>query len=75
MVLNYASPFNVEMLPKNVASVGIEVKWEPWDWGRKRHEAAALRDKQEQARLAVAQTEQQVSNSCCVGSIDILFAH
>lgn len=36
IAFNYLSPFNVEVLPKNVASVGIEVKWEPWDWGRRK---------------------------------------
>jgi outer membrane protein TolC len=42
MVLNYASPFNVEVLPTNVAAVGVQVKWEPWDWGRRRD---AIREK------------------------------
>ncbi len=36
MVANYVSPFNVDVLPKNVASVGVEVKWKPWDWGRRK---------------------------------------
>ncbi|HEY1948282.1 MAG TPA: TolC family protein [Bryobacteraceae bacterium] len=47
-------------LPNQIALAGFSLTWEPWDWGRKRHEAAGLRDKQEQARLTVAQTEQQV---------------
>jgi outer membrane protein len=47
-------------LPNQIALAGFSLTWEPWDWGRKRHEAAGLRDKQEQARLTVAQAEQQV---------------
>jgi outer membrane protein len=47
-------------LPNQIALAGFSLTWEPWDWGRKKHEAAGLRDKQEQARLSVVQTEQQV---------------
>jgi outer membrane protein len=36
LAFNYLSPFNVEVLPKNIASLGIELKWEPWDWGRRK---------------------------------------
>ncbi|MBS1852249.1 MAG: TolC family protein [Acidobacteria bacterium] len=36
IAFNYLSPFNVEVLPKNVASIGLELKWEPWDWGRRK---------------------------------------
>src|SRR5262249_45750838 len=35
IAFHYISPFNVEMLPSNVASIGLELKWEPWDWGRR----------------------------------------
>ena len=47
-------------LPNQIASAGLSLSWEPWDWGRKQHEAAALKAKEEQQRLAVAQMEQQV---------------
>lgn len=36
IAFNYLSPFNVEVLPTNIASVGLELKWEPWDWGRRK---------------------------------------
>ena len=36
MAFNYLSPFNTEFVPKNIASIGVEVKWEPWDWGRRK---------------------------------------
>src|SRR4029077_645609 len=32
VAFNYISPFNVEVLPTNVASFGFQLKWEPWDW-------------------------------------------
>jgi outer membrane protein len=36
VAFNYLSPFNVDVLPKNVTSIGLELKWEPWDWGRRK---------------------------------------
>jgi len=47
-------------LPNQIASAGLSLSWEPWDWGRNHHEAAALRAKEEQQRLDLAQMEQQV---------------
>jgi len=59
--VTYLAFFNSSnTLPNQIALAGFSLTWEPWDWGRKRHEAAGLRDKREQARLALAQTEQQV---------------
>jgi outer membrane protein len=36
VAFNYASNFNIDVLPRNMTSVGFELKWEPWDWGRRR---------------------------------------
>jgi outer membrane protein len=36
IAFNYASNFNVDVLPRNMTSIGFEMKWEPWDWGRRR---------------------------------------
>jgi outer membrane protein TolC len=47
-------------LPGNIAAVGLQLTWEPWDWGRKRHELAEKRDKEEQARVGVSATERAV---------------
>jgi outer membrane protein TolC len=33
---HYISPFGVNFLPSNIASVGLEFKWEPFDWGRRK---------------------------------------
>src|SRR5688572_27453417 len=41
LAASYMSNFNVDMLPRNLASVGLTVKWEPFDWGRKGHEVAS----------------------------------
>ena len=47
-------------MPTQSTSVGVSLSWEPFDWGRKKHE---IREKQgtiEQARLAKAETESSV---------------
>jgi outer membrane protein TolC len=57
LAVSYVSNFNIDVLPKNLAGIGVQVKWEPWDWGRKNHERAAKSQTLEQARLAVRETE------------------
>src|SRR4029079_13597840 len=36
IAFNYASNFNVDVLPRNMTSIGFELKGEPWDWGRRK---------------------------------------
>jgi outer membrane protein len=59
LAFNYLSPFNVEVLPKNVASIGLELKWEPWDWGRRKDVIAEKKvvESQAQAQLRDAQSK------------------
>lgn len=47
-------------LPSNIATAGLQLTWEPWDWGRKRQEYAAKRVKEQQAKVAIAETERSV---------------
>ena len=51
---------NVEMLPTNVLTAGVDLTWEPFDWGRKRHELAAKSETIEQAQTALSETESQI---------------
>jgi outer membrane protein len=39
--ISYDSYFNIDLLPGNLAQVGLQVKWEPFDWGRRKKELAA----------------------------------
>ena len=57
---NYLGFYNFEVLPKNMAVVGVLASWEPWDWGRKREEAASKTRTLEQARLGVKEAEDSV---------------
>jgi len=60
LAMSYQSFFNSDLLPKNLASVGVQVKWEPWDWGRRAREANQKGHEIEQARLALKQAEDTV---------------
>ncbi len=58
---NYFTTANfANALPGNIATAGLQLTWEPWDWGRKRQEYAAKRVKEEQAKVAITQTERSI---------------
>ncbi len=57
LAFNYFSPFNTNFVPKNVASVGVSLSWEPFDWGRKKREVAEKARSIEQAELALREAE------------------
>ncbi len=48
------------LAPSNYAIAGLQLSWEPWDWGRRRKEARALQSQAEAAKLALEETQQQV---------------
>jgi outer membrane protein TolC len=58
--LNYYSFFKVELLPKNLAQLGLAVEWEPFDWGRKRDELSSKQHVLAQARLGAEEMENQI---------------
>jgi outer membrane protein TolC len=58
--LNYYSAFNVDFLPKNVASLGLYLNWEPFDWGYKRRELAEKALTIQQADYSTREAEDAV---------------
>jgi outer membrane protein TolC len=59
--VNYLSPFGYSnVLPKNVASVGVQVEWEVFDWGRRKHELAEKTRAVEEADNTLSEAESQV---------------
>ena len=61
LAFNYFTTANFQnALPSNIAVVGLQLTWEPWDWGRRREEYASKRVKEEQAKVAVSATERDV---------------
>jgi outer membrane protein len=61
LALSYSSNVNIDMLPTNLASFGVQVKWEPFDWGRKSRELAAKTRTVAQAQLAVRDAEDRAA--------------
>src|SRR5262249_56011578 len=49
--------FNVDLLPRNVAIAGLQLKWEPFDWGRKGKERAEKTIQLEQAKSQAKEAE------------------
>ncbi|HBB88892.1 MAG TPA: hypothetical protein DC047_14895 [Blastocatellia bacterium] len=49
-----------EVVPRNIASVGVVMSWEPFDWGRKKRQLAEKSKTIEQAENALQETEDQI---------------
>jgi outer membrane protein TolC len=58
--MSYTSNFNIDVMPQNLAGVGLQLKWEPFDWGRRGRQLAAKSYGIEQARLALREAEDRV---------------
>jgi outer membrane protein TolC len=54
------SSFNVNLLPTNIAMAGFELKWEPWDWGRRRHDVNVKKLTLEQSQQQLQETQNKV---------------
>lgn len=61
LAFNYATTANfANVLPSNITFAGMQLTWEPWDWGRRREEYAAKQVKEEQAKVSVSATERAI---------------
>jgi len=60
VAFHYISPFNVEVLPSNIASIGLELKWEPWDWGRRKDVINQKKIVETQAEAQLRETQSRV---------------
>jgi outer membrane protein len=60
LTFGYFSSAGFAILPVNVAAIGVSVKWEPFDWGRKKRELAEIRKTIDQADNALREAEAQV---------------
>lgn len=60
LTVQQTSFLNYEMLPPYVASAGLLFSWEPFDWGRKRHELAEKTKTFQQAQTSARETETQI---------------
>jgi outer membrane protein TolC len=59
---SYLSPVNYgSLIPANIASAGLLLDWEPFDWGRKKSELEEKSRTIEQAELALQESESQIT--------------
>jgi cobalt-zinc-cadmium efflux system outer membrane protein len=56
-VFNYFGIYNVDLLPRHIAALGVLVTWRPLDWGRRDVDRTTGALAVEQAALAVRQVE------------------
>ena len=61
LAVSYTSNVNIDVLPTNLATLGVQVKWEPFDWGRKGRELAAKGHVVSQAKNGVRDVEDQAA--------------
>ncbi|MGC2398714.1 MAG: TolC family protein [Acidobacteriaceae bacterium] len=59
--VHYLSPINTQFLPQNIASAGLEMKWDPFDWGGRRDEVKQKEVSLEQSQLQLKETRAQVT--------------
>ncbi|HMF95416.1 MAG TPA: TolC family protein, partial [Vicinamibacterales bacterium] len=57
LTVSYLSPMNIEGAPRQIASAALQLKWEPFDWGRKSRALATKDLTIKQAQNAVRETE------------------
>ena len=57
---HYLSPFGVNFVPTNIVAVGVEINWEPFDWGRRRDTVNEKTVGVEQSKLNLTQTKANV---------------
>jgi outer membrane protein len=49
-----------DFVPRDLASVGVVMSWEVWDWGRRKHQVEEAAKAVEQAQNGLHETEDQV---------------
>ena len=56
MTFTYLSPFNVDVVPKNITVAGFALTWDVFDFGRKKHELLSKSHVIEQANAGIEET-------------------
>ncbi len=56
---HYLSPFGINFVPTNIMGLGFEFNWEPFEWGRRKHEVNEKVIEVEQSKLNLDDTRAQ----------------
>lgn len=57
---HFITPFNTAILPQNIASAGFELRWDPFDWGKRKDDVNQKGVIVEQSRYQLDETRSQV---------------
>lgn len=57
---HFMTPFNTAILPQNIASAGFELRWDPFDWGKRKDDVNQKGVIVEQSRYQLDETRSQV---------------
>lgn len=57
---HYLSPINTQILPENIASAGVEMKWDPFDWGGRRDDVKQKEITLRQSKYQLDETRSQI---------------
>lgn len=57
---HYLSPFGTQLLPENIASAGVEMKWDPFEWGKHRDDVKQKEAIIDQSKYQLDETRSQV---------------
>ena len=60
LTLQYVSPFQISLLPKNILATAVQLKWDVFDWGRRKKELAVKDVTIAQAKNMLLTTQSQV---------------
>jgi outer membrane protein TolC len=58
--IHYLDPINTQILPQNILSAGVELKWDPFDWGGRRDEVKQKDVSVQQSQYQLQETRAQV---------------
>jgi outer membrane protein TolC len=58
--LHYLDPINTGFLPQNILSAGLELKWDPFDWGGRKDEVKQKDVSVQQSHYQLQETQAQV---------------
>jgi outer membrane protein len=58
--VHYLDPINTEILPQNILSAGLELKWDPFDWGGRKDEVRQKDASVQQSHYQLQETQAQV---------------
>jgi outer membrane protein TolC len=58
--VRYTTPIGYTFVPTNIANAGLEFRWEPFDWGRRKHEVNEKTINVEQSKLELENTKAKI---------------